>query len=111
MLAAGGWPPVVDVPSAPRPAGLPLWGGRYAQRHTAECLAFWGTQCHLCPDPAPADTADHVTPRSKGGSDDLANLRPAHHACNVARRDLWLWEWFALHPLPAQPALPPSREW
>ncbi|MBM7052226.1 HNH endonuclease signature motif containing protein [Rothia sp. ZJ1223] len=30
-------------------------------------------------------TADHVIPRSKGGTDDLSNLRPAHHRCNSAR--------------------------
>lgn len=99
------------MPSARPPAGLPSWGGRYAVRKTAECLAWWGNRCHLCSDPAPATTADHVTPRSKGGTDELSNLRPAHHSCNSARGDLWLWEWFALHPLPAQPALPPSRNW
>lgn len=87
------------------------WSGRYARERAAACLAVHGRQCHLCPDPAPATTADHIVPRSKGGSDELANLRPAHHACNIARGDRPLWEWFALHPLPATPALPPSREW
>lgn len=116
--ASGGprsWPPPTGLAAGgsrrdvvPRPP----WGGRLAQRLTAECLAFWGTDCHLCPDrSSPATTADHVIPRSKGGRDVLANLRPAHHACNVARRDLWLHQWFALHPLPAEPALPASRKW
>lgn len=30
-------------------------------------------------------TVDHVVPRSKGGNDDIANLRPAHAHCNYAR--------------------------
>lgn len=69
--------------------------------------------CHLCSDEdTPATTADHVIPRSKGGSDDVANLRPAHLACNQARSDLWLHEWFALHPLKVTAVrLPPTREW
>lgn len=34
--------------------------------------------CHLCGHPG-ADAADHVVPLSRGGADDLSNLRPAHH--------------------------------
>jgi 5-methylcytosine-specific restriction endonuclease McrA len=33
----------------------------------------------------PATTADHVIPRSKGGTDDDANLRPACQADNARR--------------------------
>lgn len=70
------------------------WGGRAARvlrRLTAET---YGTTCHICgepidlavagPDPR-AFTADHLVPRSRGGSDDLANLRPAHLGCNSSR--------------------------
>lgn len=96
--------------SARRPAGLPTWGGRYAQRKTAETLAVKGTRCHLCAGPG-ADTADHRTPRSKGGTDSLTNLEPAHHGCNAARGDTDLAEWYARHPLPHRPVLPPSRDW
>ena len=32
-------------------------------------------------------TVDHITPRSVGGSDDLSNLRAAHHRCNSSRGD------------------------
>jgi len=101
---------VATVGSAQRPAGLPTWGGRYAQRLTAATLATHGTICHLCRTDG-ADTADHLQPRSKGGTDDLANLRPAHHGCNSLRGDLTLGEWFARHPVPRREALEPSRVW
>ena len=45
-----------------------------------------GAICWLCQRPG-ADTVDHVTPRFHGGTDDLANLRAAHNACNSARRE------------------------
>lgn len=101
------------MPSAARPAGLPAWGGRYAQRMTFETLARWGPVCHLCRQAAPAaDTADHLTPRSNGGSDDVErNLRPAHRSCNTARGTMPLTEWFASHPVPHRPALTPSARW
>lgn len=40
--------------------------------------------CWLCGQ-AGADTLDHVLPLSCGGTNDPANLRPAHKACNVRR--------------------------
>jgi 5-methylcytosine-specific restriction endonuclease McrA len=86
------------------------WGGRKAQTLTAACLAAWGTMCHLCGRDG-ADTADHVVPRSAGGLDVLANLRPAHAACNYARQDTPLDEWRRTHPLPSRPVLTPSRDW
>lgn len=98
------------MPSAKRPPGLPVWGGRYAQQLTALCLATYGTRCHLCRQDG-ADSADHVIPRSKGGDDSIDNLRPAHQGCNSARGDMDLAEWFALHPVPRREALTPSREW
>jgi len=98
------------VPSAHPPAGLPVWGGRYAQQWTAATLAAYGDTCHLCRRPG-ADSADHLQPRSKGGRDSLSNLRPAHQGCNSARGDMPLHEWFARHPIPRRPALAPSREW
>lgn len=68
------------------------WGGRYAQRLNHLTLEVYGTVCHLCGHDG-ADSADHVTPRSLGGSDNIGNLRPAHHRrcptcgirCNTAR--------------------------
>lgn len=32
-----------------------------------------------------ADTVDHVVPLSRGGTNSLDNLRPAHRKCNSAR--------------------------
>lgn len=60
------------------------WSGRHAQRMRALVLSEWGDICHLCGRPG-ADSADHLIPRSKGGPDTLANLRPAHMACNSRR--------------------------
>jgi 5-methylcytosine-specific restriction endonuclease McrA len=36
---------------------------------------------------APADTADHVVPKSRGGTDDKDNVVPACRACNSKKRD------------------------
>lgn len=55
-----------------------------------------GSDCHLCRTPIrfglrrwhpKGPSMDHVIPRSKGGTWDLANLRPAHYGCNSGRRD------------------------
>jgi 5-methylcytosine-specific restriction endonuclease McrA len=32
-------------------------------------------------------TVDHFMPISKGGTDEMDNLRPAHWICNVRKRD------------------------
>jgi 5-methylcytosine-specific restriction protein A len=42
-------------------------------------FARFGDVCWLCGRPG-ADTVDHVTPLSLGGTSDLDNLRPAHGA-------------------------------
>ncbi len=73
---------------------MTTWTGRKARRLRAACLATYGTICHLCGG-AGADTADHIIPRSHGGTDDLANLRPAHATCNYSRRDMSLDDWHA----------------
>jgi 5-methylcytosine-specific restriction endonuclease McrA len=86
------------------------WRGREAQRLTALTLRIKGTVCHLCGQPG-ATSADHRRPRSKGGTDALTNLEPAHLACNRARSDMDLSEWFARHPLPTRQPLAPSRNW
>jgi len=38
------------------------------------------------PDPL-APSIDHVIPLSKGGTNDLANLRLSHWGCNYSKRD------------------------
>lgn len=89
---------------------MTAWGGRRVQYLRELTLQTWGTVCHLCGKDG-ADSADHVRPRSAGGTDDLDNLRPAHSACNFARQDTPLGLWFRSHPLPKLPPAPPSREW
>jgi 5-methylcytosine-specific restriction endonuclease McrA len=59
-------------------------------------LREYGSACHICK--AEIDltlsrtsrmglTVDHVIPLSKGGSDELDNLRPAHWICNNRKSD------------------------
>lgn len=40
--------------------------------------------CWLCDKPG-ADTADHVIPAARGGSNDRSNLRAAHRSCNSSK--------------------------
>ena len=61
------------------------WGGRHSQMLVALTLLTYGDRCHLCGTTG-ATTADHLVPRSKGGGDTLANLRPAHASCNYSRQ-------------------------
>lgn len=75
--------PLNDYPLPPAPAGA-TWGGRKAQDLKAAVLIEYGTRCHLCGLPG-ATTPDHIIPRSKGGTNDIANLRPAHASCNYSR--------------------------
>jgi len=41
-------------------------------------------------------TLDHITPRSRGGSDTIDNLQLAHYRCNQSKADLLPDEWAAL---------------
>jgi len=41
--------------------------------------------CHYCN--APANTADHIIPVSKGGGHGIENLLPACTKCNSSRQD------------------------
>jgi len=46
----------------------------------------YGKVCYICGG-TPADTIDHVIPLSRGGSNDLSNLRPACYKCNLEKGD------------------------
>jgi len=50
-------------------------------------MATYGWTCHWCKLPIKLgeQSADHLLPRSKGGSNDISNLRPAHRRCNYSR--------------------------
>lgn len=91
-------------------ADRPSWSGRYSAGLTAATLAAHGTVCHLC-GLLGASTADHLLPRSRGGSDELANLRPAHRACNSSRQAKSLVEWHAGRPRTYATSTPASRQW
>jgi len=48
-------------------------------------LESHGSTCYLCQRPIDLKALwhiDHVVPFSKGGDDDMANLRPTHKVCN-----------------------------
>jgi hypothetical protein len=52
----------------------------------------WASQCAYCTDPA--DTLDHVLPRSRGGLTVAENLVPACRRCNGAKSSTDWREWF-----------------
>ena len=71
------------------------WGGRKIARLRAAVIAAYGPVCVHCgrridltvPSTDPAGLSlDHLIPRSRGGGDELENLRPSHLHCNCARR-------------------------
>lgn len=55
------------------------------------------TACSLCGGRVDWDTAvlDHVVPTSRGGTNDVQNLRWAHRACNTIKGDLLIPEMIA----------------
>jgi 5-methylcytosine-specific restriction endonuclease McrA len=61
-----------------------------------EVVRTYGSNCAVCQEPIDLDlkrtsrmglTVDHWIPLSKGGSDDMSNLRPAHWICNRRKSD------------------------
>ena len=61
------------------------------KRGLRDALKHGGTViCILCNKPIRyySDlTVDHLLPKSKGGTNDLNNLAPAHYICNQAKRN------------------------
>lgn len=55
------------------------------QRNRKIVLESNNYMCHYCN--GPATTADHITPVSQGGTNELSNLLPACHDCNSTRQD------------------------
>lgn len=51
----------------------------------------YGGRCCYCR--RRADTIDHVVPLSRGGSNDVANMRPCCRGCNAAKGNLLVEEW------------------
>ena len=61
-----------------------------------EVVRIYGSDCAVCNEPIDLNlirtskmglTVDHWIPLSKGGSDDMSNLRPAHWICNRRKFD------------------------
>jgi ATP adenylyltransferase len=54
-----------------------------------EVLKSAGFHCELCGISADVKAleVDHITPRSKGGTDDLSNLQALCYSCNAMKRD------------------------
>jgi 5-methylcytosine-specific restriction endonuclease McrA len=61
-----------------------------------EVVRVYGNNCAICNEPIDLTlkrtssrglTVDHWIPLSKGGSDDISNLRPAHWNCNRKKSD------------------------
>ena len=52
-------------------------------------LMVHGWTCCICARPISQgqESLQHMKPRSKGGTDDIENLRPAHKRCNSALGD------------------------
>jgi len=64
-----------------------------------EVLRIYGTNCHLCLEQIDLNAErkpgrkgwqhglqiDHIIPISRGGSDIIENVRPAHGVCNMSR--------------------------
>lgn len=68
------------------------WGGRENKRLAELVIEVWGTRCAKCggqinlslPRRHPRGLSiGHQLPRSRGGSDDISNLRPEHFQCNL----------------------------
>ena len=54
------------------------------QKRARYVLDKHDTICHVCDHPGGTE-ADHVVPLAQGGLDVVANMRPIHHDCHVAK--------------------------
>jgi 5-methylcytosine-specific restriction endonuclease McrA len=61
-------------------------------RFRSRIFSEWSHQCAYCAEPA--DTLDHVLPRSKGGLTVSENLIPACRRCNGAKSSTDWRDWF-----------------
>lgn len=72
-----------------------FWQRKWRWQRVTRLMARDGLCCAICaellqrsvrdPESPRYITFDHIVPRSKGGLDELANLRLAHRRCNESR--------------------------
>lgn len=55
-------------------------GQVYSEETLEWVLSLAGSECTYCS--SPAQTIDHIVPRSQGGTNDRGNLAPSCHRCN-----------------------------
>lgn len=69
---------------------------RHAERQRQRIIERDGVNCWLCEAPVDftadphndwAPEIDHILPYSRGGSDDIENLKLAHRSCNITKSD------------------------
>ena len=71
------------------------WRGRNQKQLRRLVTDVYGWRCSICHTMINPDATrlrdrlsiDHVLPVSRGGTDTIENLRPAHYGCNAARGD------------------------
>nr|DAQ33771.1 MAG TPA: HNH endonuclease [Caudoviricetes sp.] len=71
------------------------WRGRNQKQLRQLVIDVYGWRCSICHTMINPDATrlrdrlsiDHVLPVSRGGTDTIENLRPAHYGCNAARGD------------------------
>lgn len=71
------------------------WRGRNQAQLRRLVTDVYGWRCSICHTMINPDATrlrdrlsiDHVLPVSRGGTDTIENLRPAHYGCNAARGD------------------------
>ena len=57
---------------------------RRHQKHRESVMTANDSICHIC-EKRGADAIDHIVPVAWGGSDEIANLAPAHTSCNSSK--------------------------
>jgi len=61
--------------------------GRHTKEQWIDLVARYGGRCTYCGEARPL-CRDHAMPVSRGGSDDISNIRPACKACNSGKHTM-----------------------
>lgn len=66
--------------------------GNHTMKDLKDIQEAWHGMCAYCRKNK-ADTIDHVTPLTKGGTNDVGNLVPACFSCNSKKGNKSIWAW------------------